>query len=699
MTKEEIDAIYQKTRDDAQFQQFEPSSQSVSPLGAQKRTNATRSSVGLDPAMVEDSGTSGMGAILGEGIMSLAEMRSGKGITRGVKGILGSESKTTSGAIIGDALENLGMQAYDPARQVTFNHALLSAGEKGAASFGGGMVGRGVVGTVGGVWNKGKTIINSFRSKITPEGTAVVNFVNNEVARLGLKYDGTVLTLAERTRSATLDVIDNTAKNSFAGAEIYSVYGQERTGIFKAIGESIRDSFGGKQADPAVIGDVFAIYGKDSKGFLKQGAVILRNTVEHYVTNIKRLFGQTGASRVKAKETMQIIANTGDLAAKAQGKGVAKGVIKATDLKVKVADTGLVDAQGKPIHRAVFDDEAQTELFGGLNIIMEQIANMPPTKPVSELIQMRSALLTYQKQISKTFELADSPLAKNINDHIGHMNNSIEDALRQPGVPPQLIEMWKDSNEIFSGGKKLYNDAVAKAMFSLAEDSPAGFVKGLVKLRDEGIGGLRMLQRAKEMLLPKGIDVDKVPINLTSRFQTWKKIQSEAMTNIFDNTWDRKIGQFTGSSFLDNLDKYDKPMLNELFGKETTERLYAFGETMLHVQTKNPISTGSMAIQFMQIGAAMALVGGDLKVEAAGLLIIPAVLAQLMTNKKGVELLTKGVAMSKFDPAWPALASRITTTLAVSQLEDKVFMADYGKKRPPLGIQFSPSEPEVRVHK
>jgi hypothetical protein len=549
---------------------------------------------------------------------------------------------------------------------------LFSAGDKGTASFAGGAVGRTLTKGAEVIFNRIKKPLDKVKASITAEGTAVLNFLENEVQRLKLTFDAPLLTPAERTRSALVDTIDNVAKNSFSGADTYFEYTNKRGEILDTIATSIKNSFGGEKADPKVIGDVFDLWARDSKVFFEAGAKHLRNNVEDYVANINPIFGRTGVVREKAKQTLKIIENTGGLASKAQGGPVAKGLEKATRPKGKITDTGLLDAQGNPIHKLKLEDNPH-EVLGGLHVLMTQLANATPTKPVAELIQTRSALFAYQKQIGKTFELQGSPLAKNINDSIGHLNNSIEDALKQTGVPPVIREMWKDQNAIFSESGEIFKDKIAKEIFTMARDSPAGFAKGLVKARDAGVGGLAMVRKAKEMLLPTNIDLSTT-INLSSRQKTWRNIQSEVLHGVFKNSRDRNVGNISGDAMLDNLDKWDRPILNELFGKEHTDRLYRFAETMSLVQRKNPVSTGGLAIQFTQFGAILAILRGKLGIEAGVVVIAPGKMAKLMTTKRGIEIMEQGAKMSKLDPRWPALAGRLLTTMTTVALEDKQFM-------------------------
>jgi len=109
--------------------------------------------------------------------------------------------------------------------------------------------------------------------------------------------------------------------------------------------------------------------------------------------------------------------------------------------------------------------------------------------------------------------------------------------------------------------------------------------------------------------------------------------------------------------------------VQELFGKQGADQVVRFAKALTELQKKTPISEGSLAIQFTQMGAVLAIGAGKLKKEAAGLIIGPKLLAILITNKQFNNWLLKGAKMSKFNQAWPVLAGRIAGAVTLAQGE------------------------------
>jgi len=91
---------------------------------------------------------------------------------------------------------------------------------------------------------------------------------------------------------------------------------------------------------------------------------------------------------------------------------------------------------------------------------------------------------------------------------------------------------------------------------------------------------------------------------------------------------------------------------------------------MAHIQKKNPISTGGMAIQLTQMGAVIAVAKGKLPIEAGIVILAPRKAATIMTTNAGLEMLEKGMKMTPSDPRWTALAGKLLAMGEMKYLEE-----------------------------
>lgn len=660
---DDIDA--EVDRLDKQFEQFKNGGMKNPPsgtLGVNKRPVGKEQGSMSVPQSVPYSDTTGIGAAIG-GIAGFL-------MTKG-RSAIAQEGVSAGMSAGGDIAESLLMKGLDPDREITSGRVAKSALKQGGASLAAGFGIRGVGKLYDLAVDKGRQVLSSSYVKtMTAEGKAITNFIDGEAKRLGIKYDIPVLTAAERTESAVVDTIDNAAKASLGGAGIYRRYQLERKKVFDAIGEDLANSFGGRQADPGVIADVFVEVAKGNQKIIEAPAKVLRNTVEA-AANQANWQAPVGAVRTNAKHILDLIKRTGNIAAKEQGKPVAKGLEDATRPKNIVPEELLVvGPRGEKFHKATINDE---EVVGGLQLIQEEIANLPNTKAVSDLINIRSALFEYTKKISKTFELQGSKLDRNLKMQINHIDNAIEDGLSQAGVPPQFKKMWNDQNDIFRESRGLYKDPVSTALIKGAEKQPAGVVNAVFKTRDSN--GLRLIQRTKELILPKDLHKRVLEQGLPAgtiekRVAAWKNFQAEAMTTLFHNSMDQDLGTWSGKKLIEQMNTFERPILDEMFGRQVTDRLYKFAESIRHIQTKNPISTGGMAVQLTQMGAVIAVAKGQLPIEAGIVILAPKKAASIMTTNQGLQMLENGMRMRPSDPRWPALMGKLLAMSETKYLEE-----------------------------
>lgn len=662
ISDEEVDKL------DQQFEQFKNGGMKNPPHGtldSGKRQVAPTQGTLETPQSVPYSDTSGVGATIG----SIAGFLATKG-----RGAMAQEGTSAGGAIVGDLAETAIRQAIDPTREVTAGRMIKSALKEGGASLAGGGLVRGGFKLYDLAVDKGRQILSSaFVKTMTAEGKAITNFIDGEAKRLGIKYDKPMLTAAELTESPVVDTIDNAAKASLGGAGIYRRYQLERQKVYTEIGEDIANSFGGRQADPGVIADVFVEVAKENPKILEAPAKVLRNTVEA-AAGQANWQAPVGVIRENAKDILGIIKRTGNIAAKEQGKPVASGLEKATKPESIVPEELLVvGSKGEKLHKAVIDDE---EVVGSLALIQQEIANLPNTKAVTDLINIRQALFEYTKKISRTFELQGSTLDRNLKTQIKHLNNAIEDGLSQSGVPPVFKKMWRDQNDIFRETRALYKDPVSISLIKGAEKNPAGVVNAVFKMRDQN--GLRLIKRTKELILPKELHRQVAEQGLPARVidkrtAAWKGFQAEAMTTLFHNAIDQDLGTWSGKKLIEQINTFERPVLDEMFGRQVTSRLIKFAEYMKHIQSKNPVSTGGMAVQLTQMGAILAVARGKLPIEAGIVVLAPRKAANIMTTNEGLDMLERGTKMTPSDPRWTSLMGKLLAMSEVKYLEEKEY--------------------------
>lgn len=564
-----------------------------------------------DPTKIESSENSGLGA-MGGGV--LGALAAGRGNPLKVEAISAASAAT------GDLIETALRQAVDPERSVTVMDALKSSAKEAGLSLLGGGIGQGVV---RGAQLVKEGVAGAFARKIaretTPEAQVAVQTFDAKAKAVNIP----TLTAAERTDNAFVDFLDNIAKNSILGANLYRKFLVKREGVVTDIAEEYQKMFGQiSQKDPGSVGDMYiAVLGKH-RALMDAPAKFIRNELEDKVGALN-LQANTGELRDFAKSVKQKIDMSGGLSAKRQGSKISSSLMKATE-------------QGNEL-----------DVLEGLG----------KTIPLKDLFEIRTAMLEYQRGLKLDKKLRNSPAALNVTRAIGITNGIIEESLKQPGSSPDLLMAWKTSNKMFRESSNQFADKLAIDILKKVESNPAGLVDAVVRSSKEN--GFRYVKKAKSILLPDNIkDLNGLPVGISTT--PWRKFQTATVQRVFQDSYDVDKKMYIGSAMLNRLHDIGHGTLSEIFGAKTATKYFEFAEALSLIQKKNPIGIGSLGIQFVQMGAAMSL-PRQVTGEAVAVILGPQQLAKIMTSREGVNSLIQGIKMERTNPKWIPLMNRLVT--------------------------------------
>lgn len=281
----------------------------------------------------------------------------------------------------------------------------------------------------------------------------------------------------------------------------------------------------------------------------------------------------------------------------------------------------------------------------------EKIMKFKKTMTVADMMTFQRNVKAQIRSFQKTQEMKDAPVVEMLVDLDNVLDDIVEKGLRQPGADPVLLATKRQADALWKSHKNTFSNQVINDFVKTIAKSPELVMRAVFVEKNEAI------VRAFKAVLPE---------------QAMKKVRRSAIEELYNGATDVKTGMMKGGDLLESLIG-DHGMgirgVQELFGKEGADQVVRFAKALTELQKKTPISEGSLAIQFTQMGAVLAVGAGQFKKEAAGLIIFPKILAKLITNKQFNNWLLKGAKMSKFNQGWPVLAGRIAGAVAMAQGE------------------------------
>ena len=282
--------------------------------------------------------------------------------------------------------------------------------------------------------------------------------------------------------------------------------------------------------------------------------------------------------------------------------------------------------------------------------LAEKVMRFKDTMTVGDMIAFQRAIRAKIRSLESAVETNKAPAIKFYGDMLDQVDKIVDKGLRQPGSSLDLYAMKKEADRLWaSNSEKFSNDIIKNLISDLAKD-PTTATKHLVM----GGEGTELTIRALKRIMPE---------------KAWNTIQRGSLETLYRSATN-KDGMMVGKDLLALMigkNGIGERSMKELFGAEGSQVAIRFAKSLAELQKKTPISEGSLAIQFTQMGAVLATGTGQFKKEAAGLLIGPKIMAKLITSPKAVDALLKGAALTKSDPRWPGVLSRITGIMAAAQ--------------------------------
>lgn len=440
-----------------------------------------------------------------------------------------------------------------------------------------------------------------FKGAVTEEGRTAIDLVGGRG----------VVTPGEATNTRMLDVLENVAEGSFFG--------------------------GGR----------IAATKKNTKN-------ILSNTVDDLVSSIgpqtdrKQLRSMISDTLASGKETFETIS-------RGWYKGLDKLVPSTTETITERVNTGILDAAGNPIYKAVskevqkgpVDIRSIKKMASSFKSLAEKGGLGEGATEFSKIIQKGDNLtFTEAKELrTSLFTLADSPelvgkvpLAK-FTQLAGAVDNAMEKAARKAGG--SAWEDFRNISEAYKSGSGHFRDRLIRDLTKKDADL---VVDTLLTTREP-------------------ISIEHARKIITAGDQTlWPKVQNAFMGRVINEAKDPITGELSAKKALIALSDFEKSgAAKEFFPKGETEAIKKALGGLHAIQEKVTEGTGRIAIQLMQAGAlAGALTGGvgfiftgDMGTSAGagistgGLVILggPAAIGRLLTNPTTAKWLSTGFTL------------------------------------------------------
>jgi hypothetical protein len=523
-----------------------------------------------------------------------------------------AETKIGTGAAIGDLIESAGI-SFSKGNPDLGIEELKSAGNEFMLSMGLGLPFRAVGGSINKLFYK-PSVTQS------PEVNLVYDIFGKGMAEKGFPP----LTLAAATNSHTVDVMDNVARSSIGGSGRMTNF----DAAFKDVSNNLLD--------------------------------VLSDTI---------------APRQNADDLTQTLF---DVIAHQEEIGDIPAVVYRQTLAKQATDFGVI---GNPEKIVEFITKNKDEIdalggFGGTvagTSATKALLNMTAAPTASNLLKLRSVSKAMIRSLSSDPTMAKTPaigmleqLAKLSDTELKRVLQGA-DNLRGTKLKQMLIK----SDEGF--GKhhdKFFNPLVTKLKkgINVQGGSSTSDVADLL-LRPSNKNSRQFALAAKEVTPPgKWKDVQRAVIDaMRDKVSTGpfpRSLNGEEMLKVFS-----KADEFGAREQRVGLETFEV-----IFGKEQTKALREFAEALEFAQRKNPSNVGNVATSLAQGGAVIGagsqvLKGMVLKPLAIlGMITgVPALFARLMTSKRFVENITKGLKKGPLNPAWPALSARIYTEIAATQ--------------------------------
>lgn len=260
--------------------------------------------------------------------------------------------------------------------------------------------------------------------------------------------------------------------------------------------------------------------------------------------------------------------------------------------------------------------------------ILSQIKDLPDQVEFSALKNRRTALgdLIFNK---KTQDMFGSNEKRNLTEVYRSWMKAYENP--EFGLSPEAITALKKANAFSSTFHENFEKDVIKKIYDLAPSKVARTV-----VAQHGVEGLADLRTA---VGPEAID----------------NIRSAWTRDLFRKGFDKEKNIYSSRLLTNQLERTDPEVLEKFVSKDQLSDIKGFIDALKMQEYSPKRAGGHIFIQMKQSGAIIQLVGAGSLLSgqgpqfkgrtelAAGLILGPAALAYLMTNKTAIRAMTNGI--------------------------------------------------------
>ena len=188
-------------------------------------------------------------------------------------------------------------------------------------------------------------------------------------------------------------------------------------------------------------------------------------------------------------------------------------------------------------------------------------------------------------------------------------------------LKPEALTAWRAANEFYKNGQEQFNSKIIKGLSKTLKEKPELLVSSIFKPNAS-----------------KQIRIVKDAVGQDA----FNKIRSSYLEKIMTDATNTD-GVLMGKSFLNKFNGLGDSALKEVFDSGEISLIRNMGNAAALSQNKTG-GGGSMLVQLTQYGALANFAGGShFKGTSAALVFTPAMLSQMLTNKKATYWLTKGL--------------------------------------------------------
>lgn len=480
-------------------------------------------------------------------------------------------------------------------------------------------------------------VLSPFAKHITPEGKMAMETLEKYIPKSKItkqKHPG--LLPYQLTEHRGLDILGNIAEGSILGGKKITDF--KNINLKQTVNDMIDDiaSMFSSKADPDAIAEVIVATATKNYDVKVAYTTPIYNAVKNMVRPVTK--------KVPVKE----LVDTGLL--DAQGKPLMTSVTKMVEKKVGGAQISL--KENKDFARSKLDIVKSLKGMEAKNAGDDLIYNMMEQKGVIdyETAQvMRSRLISRINEFDVTNKTAPGRgIAKKMVELI---DKAIDEGLKE--FSPKALGMWRWANKEYKEANFRYNNKFIRKLLKKADPNfgaePEAILKMIVKK-----GGISALARVKAA-------TDKKTMRLLKGWHFSELMKQSLNEETKELMGSKLFGNMTGKAGL------GEQALKILYSPEEIKSIKNLATTLSVIQAKQREGVGKMWIQLVQASAAAELFGifggSSATIKSGSALIVfgPSVISRLFTNPVTAKWFIQGYGKL---PKYPSSATAFLMRLA-----------------------------------